>query len=114
VRNSCHIRVADSVAEIARTKRRSLSTTEAQAIRKAQIKQVKSSSASTLHEHTGKEAAHQRPSVVSAVADSDSGRGKDESHQIAVVASEGKSEISESSWWERTIGRKKQGVEHHV
>jgi len=112
--------------EVERTKRRSLSMTEAQAIRKAQIKQFKSSSASTLHEHNGKEAsgsaAHQRPSVVSAVAvtDSDSGRGKEESHQIAVVGSTEKPETSEPSngkslsWWEKAIGRKKKGTEHHV
>jgi hypothetical protein len=113
----------DSLAEIVRTRTRSLSTTQAQAIRKAQIKQVKSPSASTLHEHTGKEglssATHQGPSVVSAVADSGSGREEDENHHIAVVASAGKPETPEPSedslsWWERVIGRKKGGVEHHV
>ena len=57
--------------------------------------------------------------MVSAVAESGSGPGEDKNHDIAVVASAGKlgtPEPSEASlsWWVRVIGRKKEGVEHHV
>lgn len=114
--------------ETARKKGRSLSATRAQAIRKAQIKHVKSSSAPTLPEHAGKEAsglgAQQRASVADAVAvtDSDSGRGrgKEDRHEIEVVGSTDKMETSgpgdegSLSWWKKLIGRKKYGIEHHV
>jgi hypothetical protein len=113
---------------MARARGRSYSTNQAQAMRKAQNKHVKSPSASTFQENAGREAsssgAQQRASVADAVAvtDSDSGRGrsKNESHEIAVVSSTEKTETSEAgninslSWWERIIKRRKQGIENHV
>lgn len=104
---------------MASKQRRSYSTTQALAIRKAQIKHVRSNSASTLHHENGGKvaegsAAHQRPSVVNTVAVTDS------DHEIAVVASTDKMEVPQLdddgslSWWERFVGRKKRGVEHHV
>ena len=60
-------------------------------------------------------AAHQRPSVVSNAADNSPGRGKDQNHHIAVLASADKLEVPAAtkdslSLWERVIVRKKQGV----
>lgn len=56
-----------------------------------------------------------------AVTDSDSGgwRGNEEI-VIAAVGSTEKHEASDANtersllWWEKAIGRKKQGIEHHV
>lgn len=110
--------------EIARTRGRSLSATQAQAVRRAQVKHVKSGSG--LQERSGKHILSSNPtaSVVNGVAvtDSDSGRGrgKDDSHEIAVVGSADTAGTSEASnekpfsWWERAVGRKKQGIENHV
>lgn len=115
-----------STEEIARTRSRSLSTTQAQAIRRAQVKHIRSGSASGLQERLGKQlsSSSQGASAINdvAVTDSDSGRGrgKDDSHQTMVVGSTDRAEPSESgnekllSWWERVFGRKKQGIENHV
>ena len=98
---------------------RSYSTTEAQAILKAQIRHVRSSSTSTvLNENGGKVAGaskiQRRTSMVNTVAVTDS------DYEIAAIGSTDKAEASPSdddgdlSWWKKVLGRRKSGAEHHV
>ena len=86
---------------------------------KAQIKHVRSNSASTLHHENGVKVADSsgtqpRASVVNAVAVTHS------DHEIGVVGSADKIEVSQPddggsiSWWEKLFGQKKRGADHHV
>ncbi|KAG0647248.1 hypothetical protein D0Z07_7222 [Hyphodiscus hymeniophilus] len=112
-----HKRSANERTEMAR-QGRSYSATQTQAIRKAKIKSVRSNSASTVQNENGGKAAgppgtQRRASLINTVAVSDSDR------KIAVVGSTEKadnppSEDGDLSWWEKVLGRKKRGAEHHV
>jgi hypothetical protein len=97
---------------------RSYSTSQAQAIRKAQIKHVRSNSGSSLHHAnggntTGASGTLQRATVVNSVAVTDS------DHEMAVIGStdttdDPKDDGGSLSWWGKLVVRRKTGVEHHV
>ena len=98
---------------------RSYSTTQAQAIRKAQIRHVRSHSASNvLNENVRKVAGplgtQQRASVIDTVAVTDSDQetipiGSTEKPEV-----EPQVNICERSWWEKVLLRRKRGTEHQV